>query len=125
MATKKPAKAAPKATKVKAPVQAAPAQKVKAARVDKFGKADLVEFISDKTGLIKKRAGDAVDAALESIVDALKAGGSVGLPGVGTLSVVETQARQGVRPGTTEKIIIPAGKKVRLKIASTLKAELK
>jgi len=125
MATKKPAKAAPKATKTKEIAQAAPAQKVKAARADKFGKADLVEFISDKTGLIKKRAGDAVDAALESMVDALKAGGSVGLPGLGTLSVVETKARQGVRPGTTEKITIPAGKKVRLKIASPLKAELK
>ena len=124
MATKKPAKAAPKATKTKAPAQAAPVEKVKAARVDKIGKAELIESISNKTGLIKKRAGDALDVVLEEILRALKAGGTVGLPGLGTLSVVETQARQGVRPGTTEKMTIPAGKKVRFKIASTLKAEL-
>ena len=124
MATKKPAKAAPKVTKTKASAQAAPVKKPKAARVDRLGKAELVEFISDKTSLIKKRAGDAVDVVLEEILRALKAGGTVGLPGLGTLSVVETKARQGVRPGTTEKITIPAGKKVRFKIASTLKAEL-
>ena len=124
MATKKTAKAAPKATKTKAPPQSAPAEKVKAPRVDKLGKTELIEFISDKAGLTKKRAGDAVDVVLEEILGALKAGAVVGLPGLGSLSVVETQARQGVRPGTTEKIAISAGKKVRFKIASTLKAEL-
>ena len=124
MATKKTAKAAPKATKTKAPPQSAPAEKVKAPRVDKVAKTELIELISDKTGLTKKRAGDAVDVVLEEILGALKAGGTVGLPGVGSLSVVETRARQGVRPGTNEKIAIPAGKKVRFKIASTLKADL-
>ena len=124
MATKKTAKVAPKATKTKAPPQSAPAEKVKAPRVDKVAKTELIELISDKTGLTKKRAGDAVDVVLEEILGALKAGAAVGLPGLGTLSVVETQARQGVRPGTNQKIAIPAGKKVRFKIASTLKADL-
>ena len=43
--------------------------------------------------------------------------------GLGTLSVKAT-ARTGVRPGTSRKIQIPAGKKVPLKVASTLKDNL-
>ena len=41
----------------------------------------------------------------------------MGLPGLGTLSVRATAARQGVRPGTREEITIAAGKKVRYKVA--------
>ena len=43
--------------------------------------------------------------------------------GLGTLSVKAT-ARTGVRPGTSRKIQIPAGKKVAFKVASTLKDNL-
>jgi len=126
MATKKVEKAVPKAAKSKTPTQVVPppTPEIKAVRADRIGKVELVEAISDKTGLIKKRAGDAVDVLLDTVVETLKAGGSVGLPGFGTLSVIETKARQGVRPGTSEKISIPAGKKIRFKIASTFKAEL-
>ena len=82
------------------------------------------QLIADKTSLSKKDAGEAVSVLLEAIVDALRGGGSVGLPGLGTLSVTETKERQGVRPGTTDKITIPAGKKIRFKVATTLKEAL-
>ena len=72
----------------------------------------------------KKQAGDAVNATMECIVTALREGKSVGLPGLGTLSVAQTAERQGVRPGTSERITIPAGRKVRFKVASTLKGNL-
>lgn len=61
---------------------------------------------------------------LECVVTALQDGKSVGLPGLGTLSVKKTAARTGVRPGTSEKVKIPAGKKVAFKVASTLKGNL-
>ena len=85
---------------------------------------ELVEMVADNTGLTKKQSEEAVSAMLDVVVDAIRRGQSVGLPGLGTLSVKNTAARTGVRPGTSEKIQIPAGKKVAFKVASTLKGNL-
>lgn len=91
---------------------------------NKVAKTQMIEMIAGRTSLNKKQAGDAVNAVMECIVTALRDGKSVGLPGLGTLSVAQTAARQGVRPGTSERITIPAGRKVRFKVASTLKGNL-
>ena len=90
----------------------------------KIAKTQLVDLVADKTGLTRKQSEEAVSAMLECVTDAIKQGKSVGLPGLGTLSVRETAARTGVRPGTSERIQIPAGKKVNFKAATTLKASL-
>ncbi|MBZ9714935.1 HU family DNA-binding protein [Deinococcus multiflagellatus] len=119
--TKKAAKAPAKKASPKAAV-AAPTKA--ASDAGKIGKTQLVDLVADKTGLTKKQSEEAVVAALDIMVNAVKAGQSVGLPGLGTLSVRETAARTGVRPGTSEKIQIPAGKKVAFKVASTLKGDL-
>ncbi|KQR37811.1 hypothetical protein ASF71_14555 [Deinococcus sp. Leaf326] len=91
---------------------------------NKIAKTQLVEQVADKTGLTKKQADEAVSALLDATVEALRAGKTVGLPGLGTMSVKTTAARTGVKPGTSEKIQIPAGKKVAFKVASTLKGTL-
>ena len=117
-AVKAPAKAAPKAA-AKAPAKSAAVSD----KSEKIAKTQIIDMVADKTTLNKKQAGEAVASMLDVVVDALKSGKSVGLPGLGTFSVAKTAARQGVRPGTSEKITIPAGKKVRFKVASTLKAE--
>lgn len=117
--TKKSAKPAAK----KPAAKAAP-KKAAASESNKVAKTQLVEMVADKTGLTKKQSEEAVSSMLDSIVDAIKSGKSVGLPGLGTLSVKATAARTGVRPGTSIKIQIPAGKKVAFKVASTLKGNL-
>ncbi len=128
--SKKPAAAAPAkiaatkpATKTatKAPAKAAAAQPTVSIKI---GKTELTDLISTSASLSKKDAGAALNAALDAVAEALKAGQTVGLPGVGTLSVKATAARQGVRPGTSEKIQIPAGKKVSFKVAADLKKSL-
>ena len=91
---------------------------------NKIAKTQIVDMVSDKTSLNKKQAGEAVAAVLNSVVSALQGGQSVGLSGLGTLSVTQTVARTGVRPGTSQRITIPAGKKIRFKVASTLKGTL-
>jgi DNA-binding protein HU-beta len=91
---------------------------------NKIAKTQLVEQVADKTGLTKKQADKAISALLDGTVEALRAGKTVGLPGLGTLSVKTTAARTGVKPGTSEQIQIPAGKKVAFKVASTLKGTL-
>jgi DNA-binding protein HU-beta len=123
-ATKKtPAKASAKTAKAPAtPGKTTPAVKTDIA--DKLSKTQLVDLISTSSNLSKKDASAIFDATLEVIVDALKQGKSVGLPGLGTLSVKATAARLGVKPGTSEKIQIPAGKKVAYKVALDLKKSL-
>ncbi|WP_425147271.1 HU family DNA-binding protein [Deinococcus sp.] len=119
----KPAAAVKPAAKpaAKAATKAAPAV---AEKSEKIAKTQIIDMLADKTTLNKKQAGEAVASMLDVVVEALKGGKSVGLPGLGTFSVAKTAARQGVRPGTSEKITIPAGKKVRFKVASTLKTSL-
>lgn len=124
--TKKSAKAPTTKPAAKKPAEkAAPAAKAAPkAEVNKVAKTQMVDMVAEKTGLTKKQSEEAVSAAMEAIVNAIRAGQSVGLPGLGTLSVKATAARTGVKPGTSEKIQIPAGKKVAFKIASTLKGNL-
>jgi len=119
-ADKAPAAKAP----AKAATKAAPKASAAADKGEKIAKTQIIDMVADKTSLNKKQAGEAVASMLDVVVDALKGGKSVGLPGLGTFSVAKTAARQGVRPGTSEKITIPAGKKVRFKVASTLKTGL-
>ncbi|KQR25533.1 HU family DNA-binding protein [Deinococcus sp. Leaf326] len=123
--TKKSTKAAPKAAP-KATPKAAPAPVAAAAPAErnKLAKTQLTDLIAEKSGLTRKQSSEMLDATLDIILDALKSGKAVGLPGLGTLSVKETAARTGVRPGTTEKIEIPAGKKVAFKVAVALKEAL-
>ncbi|MFC0618444.1 HU family DNA-binding protein [Deinococcus budaensis] len=117
--TKKAAKA-PAAKKPAAPK--APGRAT--AESNKVGKTQLVEQVAEKSGLTRKQSDEAVSVVLDALVDAVRGGQSVGLNGVGTFSVKATAARTGVRPGTSEKIQIPAGKKVAFKVASTLKGTL-
>lgn len=120
--TKKAAKAPVKKTPAK--TASAPAPQAAPAESSKLGKAQLVDLMADQSTMTKKQSDEVFSALLELIVDALKGGKTVGLPGLGTLSVKATAARTGVRPGTSEKLQIPAGKKVAFKVASTLKSSL-
>ncbi|MGI8746999.1 MAG: HU family DNA-binding protein [Deinococcus sp.] len=119
---KAPAKSAAK-TPMSKPAAKKPS-KPAAEEAGKIGKTQLVDLITDKGTLTKKEAGAAVDAMLEVVVDGLRSGKSVGLPGLGTFTVKATAARQGVRPGTSEKIQIAAGKKVSYKVAVDLQKSL-
>ncbi|MEF2279642.1 HU family DNA-binding protein [Deinococcus sp. YIM 134068] len=102
----------------------APITRTGAHDVGRLGRTDLAEQVAGRTSLSKGQAAAAIDALLGGVVEALRGGQSVGLPGLGTLSVRETAARTGVRPGTSERIQIPAGRKVAFKVASTLKGGL-
>ncbi|WP_045235240.1 HU family DNA-binding protein [Deinococcus pimensis] len=122
MATKKSAaKPAAKAAKPAAKAESKPAAK---AESSKLGKTQMVDLLASRSGLSKKDAAHAFDTLGDILVEALRSGQTVGMPGLGTFSVTATAERQGVRPGTTERITIPAGKKVRFKVASPLKAAI-
>lgn len=65
-----------------------------------------------------------VDVMLGSIRGHLKQGNKVQLTGFGTFEVRERSARTGVKPGTTEKIEIPASKFPAFKAGKSLKDEI-
>ena len=84
-----------------------------------MNKTDLVNAVAAK-GLSKADAKTAVDAALESIANALTAGDNVALIGFGTFSISERPAREGVNPATKEKIQIAAKKVIKFKAGAGL-----
>lgn len=84
-----------------------------------MNKTDLVNAVAAK-GLSKADAKTAVDAALESIANALTAGDNVALIGFGTFSINERPAREGINPATKEKIQIAAKKVIKFKAGSGL-----
>lgn len=84
-------------------------------------KVELIEAVATKAGLTKADAGRAIDATLETIVNALKGGDKVPLVGFGTFAVAERNERTARNPRTGETITIPARKAVTFKAGSALK----
>ena len=92
---------------------------------DTLTKADLTSEVADLAGLSKTQSKAAVDAFAQVIADNLSAGKRVQLTGFGTFEVRKRQAREGVKPGTSEKIQIPASKVPAFKPGKALKDRLR
>ena len=74
-------------------------------------KQEFVDRVAQKANIGKREAGEAVDAFLESITDALRNGEEVAFTGFGKFSVQNRAARPGVNPrNPTERVHIPASK---------------
>lgn len=89
-----------------------------------ISRADIVKKITEKTGMGQKDTKTLVDSLFESVSSHLKQGDKVQLTGFGTFEVRERSARTGVKPGTSEKIEIPASKYPAFKAGKTLKDEI-
>ena len=72
------------------------------------GKAELAKSISQKTGVTQKQATEFISALVETIEEKLMEGDKVQLVGFGTFMARKRESREGRKPGTDEKIIIPA-----------------
>ena len=83
------------------------------AETGQIGKTELIRRVAKGTGKSVMETSDLVNATLDGIRDALKAGQAVRLVGFGTFSVKTTAARTGVNPQTRAKIQVPAKKRVR------------
>ena len=84
-------------------------------------KADFIQAVAEKAGLSKKDSQKAVDAALETINDALVAGNSVSFIGFGTFSTAPRAARKARVPGTDRIVDVPATTAVKFKVGKKLK----
>ena len=88
-------------------------------------KSEFVDQVADRAGLTKKDAGDAVEAFLETIEDALKRGSEVSFSGFGKFSISERSAREGRNPATGEKIQIAASRVPKFTAGAALKKAIK
>jgi DNA-binding protein HU-beta len=86
-----------------------------------ISKADLVKELAEKTGMGQKETKALVDGLFERVSSHLKQGNKVQLTGFGTFEVRERKARTGVKPGTTERVEIPASKVPAFKAGKSLK----
>lgn len=89
-----------------------------------MNKTELIEKISEGSGLTKADAKKALDATLAAIKDTLAEGDKIALVGFGTFSVNERPAREGINPSTKEKIQIAAKKVAKFKAGADLEDAL-
>ena len=85
-----------------------------------MNKADLVNSISEQTGLTKTKSNQVVDAITNIIAETLSSGDKVTLVGFGTFTTTERNARKGRNPKTGEVIEIPAKRVAKFKAGSDL-----
>lgn len=86
-----------------------------------MNKAELVSAVAENTGMSKKDSEKAVNAAFDTITEALAAGDKVQLVGFGAFEVKERGARIGRNPKTKEEIEIPASRVASFKVGKALK----
>ena len=75
-----------------------------------INKTSLIASVATATKLSKADAARAIDAAINSIQNALKQGKEVRLVGFGTFKVTKRKETWGHNPRTRERINIPAKK---------------
>jgi DNA-binding protein HU-beta len=87
-------------------------------------KAELIAAVAEKTGLSKKDAQAAIDATIETVEEALKAGKKVSFIGFGSFEVVTRAPRVARVPGTGKEVKVPETKSVKFKVGKKLKEAL-
>ena len=85
-------------------------------------KQEFVERVAQKSGLGRREAGEAVDAVIESITEALRNREEVAFTGFGKFTTQHRAARQGVNPrNPSQKVQIPAAWVPKFSAGSSLK----
>jgi DNA-binding protein HU-beta len=89
-------------------------------------KQEFVERVAQKANIGRREAGEAVDAVIETITDALKNREEVAFTGFGKFSTQHRAARQGVNPRNPgEKVQIPAAWVPKFSAGSSLKSAVR
>ncbi len=86
-----------------------------------MNKSELAKAVSDKAGITRAQAGDAIDAAIDAIVASAKKDDSVQLAGFGTFHAKHREAREVRNPRTGEKMMSKAKTQLAFRPASALK----
>jgi DNA-binding protein HU-beta len=85
-----------------------------------MNKADLVNSLSEQTGLSKSKSTEVINAIVSVVSESLSKGEKVTIAGFGTFATSEREARKGRNPKTGEVIDISAKTVARFKASSSL-----
>ncbi len=86
-----------------------------------MNKQQLIDAAADSSDLSKSEVSNALDAILDTVTGALKAGDKVTLTGFGNFEVRDRAARTGRNPQTGEEMQIKASKAPAFKPGKALK----
>ena len=90
-----------------------------------MNKKKLIEKIAVEKGVTKVRAEEIVDVVFNTIVDELKSGEDVKIPGFGNFIVKTRKARTAVIPTTQTKVVVPSYKTVGFRPSKNFKEQVK
>ena len=89
-------------------------------------KQEFVDAVANRSGLSRREAGQAVDAVLETITEALTRRDSVSFTGFGKFATSDRKARMGVNPRNPgQKVHIPAATVPKFTAGSSLKQSVR
>jgi DNA-binding protein HU-beta len=84
-------------------------------------KLELIDRVAKEAKIPRAAAERALNSLTATIVEALKAGDKITLPGFGTFLISNRAARKGRNPRTGQEIDIPAVKIPKFKVGKGLK----
>ncbi len=84
-------------------------------------KSQLIEAVSERINLPKKRAEDIVNAVFDTMADALVENRRIEVRGFGSFSIREYDARMGRNPRTNEAVEVDAKKSIHFKVGKELR----
>ena len=88
-------------------------------------KAELYEAVAERAEVKKTDVARVLDAYQDVVVETLKKGNKVTVPGFGTFETRKREARTGINPKTMESIKIPAKTVPAFKVGKRFKDEFK
>ncbi len=89
-----------------------------------MNKQDLIDFVSDKTGLTKIDSSKSIDTVFDGIVSGLKADKAARFVGFGSFETRSRAARKGRNPRTGVEIEIAASNGVSFKAGKEFRAAI-
>ncbi|HSI52172.1 MAG TPA: HU family DNA-binding protein [Ideonella sp.] len=87
-----------------------------------MNRQELIELVATQHGLSKAEAGRVLATLLDAVVNTVKKGGTVTLPGFGSFKQTARAARTGRNPATGDKLKIAAMKLPKFTAGSAFKA---
>lgn len=87
-------------------------------------KQDIVEKMATELDVPKAKMERAIDAAIESIIDAMKKGDKVNISGFGIFTAKHKEARTARNPKTGASVQVPAKTAAKFRPAKNLKEVL-
>ena len=86
-----------------------------------MNRKELIDTMSKKSNLNKKDAESALNAFMDTVKENLANGEKISLVGFMNFDVKDVPERTGRNPKTSVNIVIPAHKKISVKVGKTLK----